>query len=99
MLALLAVGLAGCTDKYVWQNSRLPGDRLPRDIAECRFNAEKLVDDELKRASPFDTQGRGPLERQFTLFDARKRQDRLYVICMRDKGYKRVKVKPKTRVN
>ena len=95
MLALLAVCLAACTDKYVWQNSRLPENRLTRDVTECRFNAEKLVDDDLRRASPFDTQMRGPLERQFTLFDARKRQDRLFAICMRDKGYKRVKLKPK----
>ena len=95
MLALVALGLAACTDKYAWQNSRQPEDRQSRDTTKCQFNAENLVDDELRRASPFDTQMRGPLERQFTLFDARKRQDRLFAICMRDKGYKRVKLKPK----
>ena len=94
ILALLAVSLAACADKYAWQHSGLSQNRLPSDTARCRADAEKLIDDELRRASPFDTQGRGQLERQFTLFDARKRRDQMFGTCMRDKGYKRVKVKP-----
>ncbi len=95
ILALLAVTLAACADKYTWQNSRLAENRLFGDTAECRYNSEKLINDEMKRTSPFDTQGRGQLERQFTLFDARKRRDQMFSNCMRDKGYRRVKVKVK----
>lgn len=95
ILALLAVTLAACANKYVWQNSRLAENRLSGDTAECRYNSEKLINDELKQTSPFDTQERGQLERQFSLFDARKRRDQMFSNCMRDKGYRRVKVKPK----
>ena len=95
ILALLAVTLAACAEKYVWQNSRLAENRLSSDSAECRYNSEKLINDELKQSSPFNTQGRGQLEQQFTLFDARKRRDQMFSNCMRDKGYRRVKVKPK----
>jgi hypothetical protein len=94
ILALAALSLAACADNYVWQNSRRAEHRLSADSAECRANAGKLIDDELRRASPFDIQERGQLERQFTLFDARKRRDLMFTNCMRDKGYKRVKVKP-----
>ena len=94
ILVLLAVSLAACADKYVWQHSGLGQIRLSGDSAQCRAHAEKLIDDELSRAGPFDIQGRGQLERQFTLFDARKRRDQMFGNCMRDKGYKRIKVKP-----
>lgn len=94
-LAVLAVTLAACADKYVWQNSGLAENRLSADTAECRYSSEKLINDELKHTSPFDTQERGQLERQFTLFDAHKRRDQMFSNCMRDKGYRRVKVKPK----
>jgi hypothetical protein len=95
ILALLVVTLTACASKYVWQNSRLAEDRLSGDTAECHYNSEKLINDELKRSSPFGSQGRGQLERQFTMFDARKRRDQMFSNCMRDKGYIRVKVKPK----
>ena len=95
ILALALVSLAACADKIVWQNSRLAESRLSGDTVECRYNSEKLINDELKRASPFDTQGRGQLERQFTLFDARKRRDQMFSNCMLNKGYRRVKLKPK----
>ena len=97
ILALLALSLGACASNYVWQNSRLAENRLSGDTAECRYNSEKLINDEMKHASPFDTQGRGQLERQFTLFDARKRRDQMFSNCMRDKGYRRVKVKPKSK--
>ena len=93
ILALLAFSLAACADKYIWQHSGLGQNPLSGDSAQCRSHAEKLIDDELRRASPFNTQERGQLERQFTLFDARKRRDQMFGTCMRDKGYKRVKVK------
>ena len=94
VVAVLALSVTACADKYVWENWNLAKHRWAADNAECRSNASKLIDDELKSASPFNTQERGPLEQQFSLFDARKRRDQMFRNCMRDKGYKRVKLKP-----
>ncbi len=88
--------LAACSEgARRWENPAVAEDLWSNHREECRRQASRQAEREyvtLDQPDPGVTFGRATtLRSDFARFDASKRREDLFVNCMRDRGYRRVR--------
>ena len=91
-----AVTLAACASPSGnWQHDTRPESQWAQDESECRTIAARRTDEEFAGLEDRLSNARGTTGRQTTNFDrleARESRRRHFARCMRNRGYRQVRV-------
>jgi hypothetical protein len=95
LIALAAAGVvvavAACAEPARWQKPGAGADDWARDQSSCRYRARREADREFRALPPERDSslsgGRSALEQDMAVYDAKRREQRMFENCLRNLGY------------